>query len=80
MLAQGVEQGVITQEQADTFATVHGEMDGWMVANSDTMQGSMGQMQQTILDDLVAAGSITQEQADAFNTVHDLLMAAGLMQ
>ncbi|MCB8968766.1 MAG: cytochrome c [Ardenticatenaceae bacterium] len=80
MLAQAVAQGVLTQDEADTFDAIHVAMDGWMAANNDTMQGGMGQMQQTILDELVAAGTITQADADVFNDVHDRLLEAGLMQ
>lgn len=80
MLADAVAQGVVTQDEADTFAAVHAEMDDWMSANTDTMRGGMGQMQQTILDELVSAGKITQAQADSFNDIHDRLLEAGLMQ
>lgn len=80
MLGQAMEQGVITQAEADTFTAVHAEMEVWQSANRGSMQGSMGQMQQTILAELVTTGTISQEAADTFNDVHDRLLAAGLMQ
>jgi len=40
----------------------------------------MGQNQQNMLDDLLAAGTITQTQVDTFNDVHDRLLTAGLMK
>lgn len=80
MLADAVAQEVITQAEADTFDAVHAAMDAWMAANSETMQGGMGQMQQEILADLVESGQITQAQAETFNDVHDRLLEAGLMQ
>ncbi len=80
MLAKGMEQGIITQAEADTFTAVHAEMDAWAAANREEMLGSMRQMQETILTDLVAAGAITQDAADTFSEIHARLEDAGLMQ
>lgn len=80
MLADAVEEEVITPAEADTFDAVHAAMDEWMAANADTMRGGMGRMQQEILDDLAASGRITEAQAETFNDVHERLLAAGLMR
>ncbi|MCA9970008.1 MAG: cytochrome c [Anaerolineales bacterium] len=89
MLAQAVDQGLITQAEADAFDAVHAEMDQLTTAGMDMpgmdmpgmgMRGNAGQMQQVILDQLIAAELITPEQAAAFTAVHDRLVTAGLMQ
>jgi hypothetical protein len=80
MLAQAIEQGVITQEEADVFELVHGAMNGYMGQMSNRAMGTMGDMQEMMLSALVSNGEITQEQADVFNDVHDRLLTAGLMQ
>ncbi|MCB8984678.1 MAG: cytochrome c [Ardenticatenaceae bacterium] len=79
MLDQAVSEGVLTQDEANQFDTVHALMDSLMAAGPPAT-GSMGQNQQQMLDDMVAAGTITQAQADAFNDIHDRLLEAGLMQ
>jgi len=78
MLAQAVSQGVITQEEADTFAAVHAALDDYMTANPGT--GNAEQRQTAGLSALVAAGTITQSQADTFLSVRDRLSEAGLMR
>lgn len=78
--AAGVEQGVITQAEADTFIAVHAELDALMADQRGQMQGGMADMQAAMLAELVKDGRITQEQADQFNDIHDRLLAAGLMQ
>ena len=67
------------RDEADLFDTVHALMDG-MIAAGPPASGSMGQNQQNMLDELLAAGTITQTQVDTFNDVHDRLLTAGLMQ
>ncbi len=79
MLAQAVEQGVISQDEADMFAEVHAELETNMT-RSMQMRGNMGQMQQVLLAQLVDLGTITQTQADQFNDIHTRLLEAGLMQ
>jgi mono/diheme cytochrome c family protein len=79
MARQGVEQGVITQEGADTFLAVHAKLDALMMDEMERM-GSMDDMQATMLARLVEEGHITREEADTFSEVHDGLMAAGLME
>jgi len=83
MLAAGVEQGVITQAEADLFTEVHDKLNAYKEAHMDELRNFMGnpeEMQKVLLDALVKAGEITQEQANAFSDIHDRLVEAGIMQ
>lgn len=81
MLAEGVEQGVITEEEAAVFASAHEKVDGMMVEmRADGAAGSMDDLMAKILVELVTANALSQEQADIFLSVHDRLGEAGLMQ
>ena len=83
MLAAGVEQGVITQAEADLFAEVHDKLEAYKTAHMDDLRSFMGspdEMQKAMLDAMVTAGDITREQADAFADIHDRLVEAGIMQ
>ncbi len=80
MLDLGVEQGVISPEEAEIFDQVHSAMDDLTATGNTQRLGGMGQMRDALLDALVEAGTITREQADAFNEVHDQLEKAGLME
>lgn len=79
MLVQAIEQGVLTQAEADLFAEVHAELEANMTRGMQ-MQGNMGQMQAALLAQLVDLGHITQAQADQFNDIHTRLLEAELMQ
>ena len=83
MLAAGVAQGIITQEEADLFTLVHDKLEVYREAHVDELRSFMGnpaQMQQAMLKALVESGEITQEQADAFADIHHRLEEAGVMQ
>lgn len=83
MLAAGVEQGVITQAEAELFSKVHDKLDAYKKAHMEELRSFMGnpeEMQQAMLDALVKSGDITQEQADAFVAIHDRLEEAGVME
>jgi mono/diheme cytochrome c family protein len=80
MLAAGLEQGVITQADADLFAEVHAAMDEQLAANELPLIGGMDRLRDTLLVELVVKGTITQMQADAFNDIHQRLIDAGLME
>jgi mono/diheme cytochrome c family protein len=80
MAAAGVQQGLLTQEEADTFLAVHAEMDTLMAAGMEEQDGGMENMQTVMLARLVGDGRITQENADVFSNVHERLLAAGLME
>lgn len=81
MLAQAVDQGIITVAEADTFARVHLELDEQLATEgTEGMIGNADDVQADSLAKLVDAGKITQTQADTFSKVHDLLVEVGLMQ
>jgi mono/diheme cytochrome c family protein len=87
MLIQAVEQDVLTQTEADLFATVHTELETNMTRGMPMqgngnmqMQGNMGQMQEVLLQQMVDLGTISQEEADQFSDIHTRLLEAGLMQ
>ena len=78
---EGVDQGVISQAEADAFVAVHAELDSLLAAETaGNMSGDMDMRQQEMLTKLVAAGTITQESAELFNAAHDKLINAGIMQ
>jgi mono/diheme cytochrome c family protein len=79
MTIQGVEQGIITQDEADTFLEVHAELDILMAVEMGRM-GGMDDVQATMLGQLVDSGKITKAQADIFAEVHEKLAASGLME
>ncbi len=80
MLADAVEQGVLTQEEADTFAVVHADIDEHMADMGDHAMGSADDMMEVILSLLVSDGKITQEQSELFVKTHGLLDMSGLME
>ena len=75
ILAQAVEQNLLTQDEADLFNQVHSEMDSLVAAGT-----FVGNGEEALLANLVETGLITQIQADAFNRIHDRLVEANLMQ
>ena len=79
MTVQGVEQGIITQDEADTFLEVHAGLDVLMAAEMGRM-GGMDDVQATMLGQLIDSGKITKAQADIFAEVHEKLAASGLME
>ena len=81
MLAAAIEQGIITQEQAELFDTVHGQIDAERDADPDRQfVGTMRDLQDQILVELVESDTVTQEDADTFNEVLALLEVSDLMQ
>jgi mono/diheme cytochrome c family protein len=80
MLATAVDQGVITQTEADTFNQVHTVLDDLMSQGMEDMSGNMASMQDEMLAELVNEGTISQAQADTFNDIHNRLLESGLMQ
>jgi mono/diheme cytochrome c family protein len=80
MLADAVEQNILTQEEADTFALVHADIDEHMAEMGDHAMGGADEMMTVILSLLVSDGKITQEQSDMFVDAHDRLGSSGLMQ
>ncbi|MGB3713339.1 MAG: cytochrome c [Candidatus Promineifilaceae bacterium] len=81
MLAQAVDQEIITEAEADTFERVHIKLDEQLAAeSSEAMTGNADDVQANSLAKLVDIGKITQAQADTFSKVHDLLIEVGLMR
>jgi mono/diheme cytochrome c family protein len=81
MLAQAVEQAVITPAEAEAFSAVHAAMDAYLAANpAPGTTGSPMARQAATLAALVEAGAIPQAQADTFTLVHSRLLDSGLMQ
>ncbi len=78
--AEGLAQGVLTQQQADAFLSVHAQLDTLMAAARGPQQGGMDAQQEAMLQELLAAGRISPSAADHFRTAHELLLAAGLME
>jgi hypothetical protein len=81
MLAQAVEQGVISQAEADVFGTVHDAVEQYRAEHPEVTNsgGNATERETAILSALVEARVITQEQADSFQNIHDRLGALGLM-
>ena len=81
MLKQAVEQGVITEAEADIFNTVHTAAEQYRIEHPEVVNSgeNANEREAAILAALVAEKNITQQQADAFPDIHDRLGASGLM-
>lgn len=81
ILAEAVKQGVVTQAEADLFATVHDAMQQYRVDHPELANNGENATEREagILSALEAEGIVTQEQAEAFPEIHDRLGNAGLM-
>jgi len=80
ILAQAVEQNVLTQDEADTFNQIHSEMDRLAASGTFKPDGMMNNREEAMLAELVKSGKISQNQADAFNNIHNKLVESNLMQ
>ena len=80
MLATALDDGLITEEEAQLFDEVHAQMDVLLADRSMGSGPMMGAGQTDVLAELVDQGSVSEEQIQAFNDIHDRLLAAGLMQ
>ncbi len=81
MVTAGIEQGLITEAEGDTFLAVHSALDAYMSANrTPSGTGPMMNQQEEMLAAMAAEGTIAQDEADTFIQVRDQLLAAGLMQ
>lgn len=81
LLAQAVEQGVITHSEVETFDFVHTAVERYRIEHPEIVNrgGNATDREATILASLVESQVITQAQADAFTDIHDRLGASGLM-
>jgi mono/diheme cytochrome c family protein len=80
ILAQAVEQDVLTQNEADTFSQIHSDMDRLAASGTFEPVGTMDSREDAMLAELVESGKISQGQADAFNDIHNKLVESNLMQ
>lgn len=80
MMVQGIDQGVISQEEADVFMEVHAAIDDLIASGDVSVAGNMDASRLTFLAELVSRGTISQAQADSFEDIHARLLEAGLMQ
>ncbi len=81
MLTQGIEQGVITADEADIFEQVHAAMDNYRgMGRRGNFTGTMMDMRDMMLAEVVTDGTITQSKANAFVDILDRLIEADLMQ
>lgn len=78
MLRQAVEQGVISQAEADTFRRVHDLLESFMQGQTQ-VQGSLDERETAALQRLIQDGKISQQQMQDFKTIHEKLAKAGLM-
>jgi mono/diheme cytochrome c family protein len=80
VLAQAVEQGILTQAEADLFNFVHGVVEQYQVTFAEDLKNiNPNEREAAVLAALVEAQTITQGQADHFVDIHDRLGASGLM-
>jgi mono/diheme cytochrome c family protein len=81
MLADAVEQGVITQAEADLFNTVHNAVEQFRVEHPELLSNTQSttEREAVILAALLKEQVITQRQAEDFTDIHDRLGASGLM-
>jgi len=81
ILEEAVKQGVVTQAEADLFATVHDAMQQYRIDHPELANSGENatEREAAMLSALEAEGVVTQKQADTFPEIHDRLGNAGLM-
>lgn len=81
LLAQAVEQGVITQSEAYTFDFVHTAVESYRKEHPETLNSGEDatEREAAILRALVDSQTITEDEADEFSDIHDRLAISGLM-
>ena len=83
MLSAGVEQGLITEEDALFFTETHPIIEEFhpeeAAEGSSMPSDAKKAMQRGIANMAVADGALSQEDADRFTEIHDILIEAGLM-
>jgi len=80
LLAVAVDQGLITQDEANVFESIHETVDVAMAdARAASPDETVDALLETVLAALVAAGDVTQGDANTFLVVRDALSGAGLL-
>jgi hypothetical protein len=81
LLAQAVDQGVITEAEADIFQTVHDAIESYRTEHPEVVNSGSNatEREATILAALVKAQVISQKEADEFKDIHGRLGVSGLM-
>ncbi|MCB2160699.1 cytochrome c [bacterium] len=81
LLLQAVEQGVITQSEAETFDFVHTEVERYRMEHPEILNSgsAAAERESVILAALVNLQTISQDEADTFSEIHDRLVDSGLM-
>jgi len=77
MLASALNDGAITEEQADAFRAVHTALEETM--GTASTQGTMTERETAALTTLIDSGTLTQQQVDEFQIVHAILATSGYM-
>jgi len=80
MLSKAIAQGLITQDDADTFTTVHDALNQYKLDHPSEPGADHDVERERILEVLVSDGVVSQLQADSFSATHQKLIDAGLMQ
>jgi mono/diheme cytochrome c family protein len=81
MLNEAINLGVISQNEADTFARVHLEIDKFLTEYPDILQGKgMDAMLEVVLSEMVIQNLISEIEADGFFAAHEKIESAGLMR
>jgi mono/diheme cytochrome c family protein len=80
MLQQAQSLGIISAEEAETFELAHQALDKAITEQNLNQAGSMDEIRDQLLNQMVENGELTAEQVSIFHKVHDLLVEAGLME
>ena len=80
MLAGGVDQGVISESEAEIFERIHTALETYLETNLTKQSDiTMDERQAAALLALVEAGTISQNEAAKFVIIHARLAESGLM-
>jgi hypothetical protein len=81
LLARAVEQGILTQEEADTFDYVHTAVEQYRTDHPEVAGSgqSATEREAAILAAMIENQILTGAQADEFKDIHDRLGRSGLM-
>lgn len=80
MVAAGVEAGVITAAEGETFLAIHDQVDAAMAELRANSTGPVMDQMDEVLTGMVDDHKISRDEADTFIKVRDALSNAGLMQ